>query len=668
MRRIGADWGAWLRAVAGWAALVLLTLMVGGCSGQATEPVVPPLTATSAPATEAPTGLPPTPASSPDPSPEVPVPELVRAGDLAAKSRIEDAIALYQAAAGADPQNALPEIGWAWALIYDDETEIALSHAQRAVDLDPASSDAWAVLSRAYAGTGDAEGAMASALEAMAMGIGSAQARAALGEAHLLKGETLQALRAAERALDLGKTNPDAHRLRARVFLALESQPERAAAQLQTAAAYQPQLWLRRHELGQMLLEAGYPEVAELAFEDALALRPKAVTYAGLGEAKFEQQQYEQAREALVQAIDLGLEDAKAYGYLSGATALLGQCDAAEGYARQALALDPGQLQALESGEVCRGTASTTATPQPAPTETPSGAEPTATRAVVALGGRIAFPIWNADLRIYEIYLVKAKDGTERMLAVGGMHQPALSPDGQWLAANGERENHELLCLLKLDGSRLVEISAYVEDGQPAWSEDGEKLIYASFRQGVDRQPRMYALDGIPWEGGKVEGREVRTGQDAVRGEMPAWTPDGRIVYRGCGLDSPQFGCNGLGLQTASGSPEAVSPVQLTDHAGDSRPAVHGTQVAFMGNRDGDWEIYAISLDGSGLTQLTDNAANDGLPVWSPDGRTLAFVSDQGGAWAVWAMVADGSNLRKLFDLGGDLGPDWTREQISWAP
>ncbi len=668
MRRHGADWGARFRAVVGWAALVLLTLMVGGCSGQATEPVLPPPTATFAPATEAPTGLPPTPASSPDPSPEVQAPELVLADDLAARSWIEDAIALYQAAAGADPKNASPEIGWAWALIYDDEPQMALSHAQRAVDLDPASSDAWAVLSRAHAGTGDAEGAMASALEAVAMGIGSAQARAALGEAHLLKGETLQALRAAERALDLGKTNPDAHRLRARVFLALESQPERAAAQLQTAAAYQPQLWLRRHELGQMLLEAGYPEVAELAFEDALALRPKAVTYAGLGEARFEQQQFEQAREALAQAIDLGLEDAKAYGYLAGATARLGQCDAAEGYAQQALALDSGQLQALESGEVCRGTLRATATPQPAPTETPSAAQPTATRAVVALGGRIAFPIWNAGLRVYEIYLVKAKDGTERMLAVGGMHQPALSPDGQWLAANGERENHELLCLLKLDGSRLVEISAYVEDGQPAWSEDGEKLIYASFRHGVDRQPRMYALDGIPWEGGKVEGREVRTGQDAVRGEMPAWTPDGRIVYRGCGLDSPQFGCNGLGLQMASGSPEAVSPVQLTDHAGDSRPAVHGTQVAFMGNRDGDWEIYAISLDGSGLTQLTDNAANDGLPVWSPDGRTLAFVSDQGGAWAVWAIATDGSNLRKLFDLGGDLGPDWTREQISWAP
>ena len=201
-----------------------------------------------------------------------------------------------------------------------------------------------------------------------------------------------QALRAAERALDLGKTNPDAHRLRAHVFWLLENQPEKAAAQLQTAAAYQPQLWLRRHELGQMLLDAGYPSVAELAFEDALALRPKAVSYAGLGKASYELQQYDRAQEALTQAIDAGLNDAKVYGYLAAAYAQLGRCDEAESTVQQALALDPGQEEALGAGEVCRGTAKATETPEPAATVPSAPAEPTATRAVTALGGRIAFP------------------------------------------------------------------------------------------------------------------------------------------------------------------------------------------------------------------------------------------------------------------------------------
>ncbi len=668
MMRVGPYRCACLRAAIGWAALALLLLVVGGCAGTATQPVAPSPTPALAVVEEAPTDLPSTPVPSAEPTLAVLSAELEQANELASRSQIEDAVALYEGLVAANPQDALPEIGWAWALIYDDEPEMALVHAQRAVSLDPKSSDTWAVLSRAFAGTGDAAGAMDSALEAAALGIESAQARAALGEAHLLNGETLQALRAAERALDLGKTNPDAHRLRARVFWLLENQPEKAAAQLQTAAAYQPQLWLRRHELGQMLLDAGYPSVAELAFEDALALRPKAVSYAGLGKASYELQQYDRAQEALTQAIDAGLTDAKVYGYLAAAYAQLGRCDEAESTVQQALALEPSQEEALGAGEVCRGTAKATETPGPAATLPSAPAEPTATRAVTALGGRIAFPVWSASSGGYEIYLAKARDGSERSLVISGMHQPALSPDGQWLAANGERANHELLCLLKADGSSLVEISAYTEDGQPAWAPDGTKLVYASFRQGVDRQPRMYALDGIPWEGGKVEGREIRTGQDAVRGEMPAWTTGGQIVYRGCGLDSPKYGCNGLGLHIVSGAPEAVTPARLTDQPGDSRPDVHGNQVAFMGNRDDDWEIYVIGLDGSGLKQLTSNGANDGLPVWSPDGKTLAFVSDQGGTWAVWAIAADGTNPRKLFDLGGDMGPDWTREQISWGP
>lgn len=666
MTRIGPVRCACVRAAAASLLLALLVLVAAGCAGKTAAPAMPSPEATPAPV-EAPTLPPPTPAPTLEPTARIPAPELAEAADLAARSQIEDAIALYEGLTAADPENAPAEIGWAWALIYDDEPALAVTHAQRAVVLDPSSSDAYAVLSRAYAGTGYGGHAMAAALQAVTLDIGSAEARAMLGEAHLLQGETLKALRACERALELGKTNPDVHRLRAHLFLVVEKQPERAAGQLQTAAAYQPQLWLRRHELGQVLLEAGYPTVAELAFEDALALRPKAVSYGGLGEARYEQGHYDLAQEALAKAVDLGLEDARAYGYLAAAYAQLGQCDESESMAGQALALDPEQQQAIESGRVCRGMAEATESPGPTAPAAPTGATPTATRAVTALGGRIAFPVWNASSGTYEIYIAKAKDGSERSLVVTGMHQPALSPDGQWLVADGQRQGYDHLCLLKLDGTALVEITQYSEDGQPAWSPDGSRLILASFRQGVDRQPRMYSLDGIPWEGAQIGGREISTGQDAIRGEMPDWTADGQIVFRGCGLDSPQYGCHGLGLQIVPGAPQAVTPLPLTDHPGDGRPAVYGTQVAFMGNRDGDWEIYLVGLDGSGLKQLTSNTANDGLPVWSPDGKTLAFVSDRGGAWAVWAMGADGANARKLFDLEGDLGPDWTREQISWA-
>jgi TolB protein len=106
----------------------------------------------------------------------------------------------------------------------------------------------------------------------------------------------------------------------------------------------------------------------------------------------------------------------------------------------------------------------------------------------------------------------------------------------------------------------------------------------------------------------------------------------------------------------------------LTEHPEDTAPAVYGSQIAFMSNREGTWEIYIMGIDGTGVRRLTNNAANDGLPTWSPDGKTLAFVSNQGGPWAVWAMSPNGSNRRKLFDIGGEgLRSDWQLERISWS-
>jgi Tol biopolymer transport system component len=97
-----------------------------------------------------------------------------------------------------------------------------------------------------------------------------------------------------------------------------------------------------------------------------------------------------------------------------------------------------------------------------------------------------------------------------------------------------------------------------------------------------------------------------------------------------------------------------------------------------MSQRDGNWEVYRVNLDGTGLTRLTNNGANDGLPAWSPDGSSIAFVSNRDGGWAVWAMNADGSNQRSLFKLPGS--PDgiiagepsynsrgWGAEHIDWS-
>ncbi len=61
-----------------------------------------------------------------------------------------------------------------------------------------------------------------------------------------------------------------------------------------------------------------------------------------------------------------------------------------------------------------------------------------------------------------------------------------------------------------------------------------------------------------------------------------------------------------------------------------------GSQIAFYSDRDGDFEIYVMGVpgtqaDGSGQTNLTNHAADDFWPAWSPDGSQIVFYSLRDG-------------------------------------
>src|SRR6266508_1707215 len=71
----------------------------------------------------------------------------------------------------------------------------------------------------------------------------------------------------------------------------------------------------------------------------------------------------------------------------------------------------------------------------------------------------------------------------------------------------------------------------------------------------------------------------------------------------------------------------------------------------FAGLAGGDAEIYSMSADGSGQTNLTNNPADDLDPSWSPSGASIAFDSFRGIGGLdeeIFAMNADGSGLTRL--------------------
>jgi Tol biopolymer transport system component len=119
----------------------------------------------------------------------------------------------------------------------------------------------------------------------------------------------------------------------------------------------------------------------------------------------------------------------------------------------------------------------------------------------------------------------------------------------------------------------------------------------------------------------------------------------------------------GLGLFAAMATPA---------HA--AFPGANG-KIAFSSNRDGDFEIYSMNADGSGVTQLTNNSASDFQPAWSPDGTKIAFTSnrdpgdpDCDGEFVlcnteIYVMNADGSGQTRLTD-----SPNNPEDEPSFRP
>jgi formylglycine-generating enzyme required for sulfatase activity len=305
--------------------------------------------------------------------------------------------------------------------------------------------------------------------------------------------------------------------------------------------------------------------------------------------------------------------------------------------------LDLGdQEQPVYSGE-CRffvesptPTIVPSATPSatPTPTSTPI-AIPTPTPAL-ALKGKIAFALWNGGK--YNVWVANV-DGSDRMMVIGVMRQPAFSPDGSKIAVNGEAPDRMNLHVADADGSNLIEVSEHPQDSRPSWSPDGYRLVFDSSAYS-DERSRLYILDDVTK---RMEGQVLRSAGGDTLGRYPFWLPDGRIVYKGCDYWAVGAHC-GLYIVPPDGS---AIPTRLTTDSSDMAPAAYGNKVAFMSLRDGNWEIYSVNTDGSDLKRLTENSVNDGLPTFSPNGQFIAFVSDEGGQWAVWAMNADGSGRPK---------------------
>lgn len=207
--------------------------------------------------------------------------------------------------------------------------------------------------------------------------------------------------------------------------------------------------------------------------------------------------------------------------------------------------------------------------------------------------------------------------------------EPKLSPDGTRIVFMTNRDDDSEIYVMNADGSdpvRLTHESGL--DAHATWSPDGNRIAFVSDRGG-NAEIYMMNADGTG---------VVRLTDDGGADAYPTWSPDGeRIAFA---------------RHPGEGRSTSLVTTIVADYV------INGRDFTSIRAFNGD--IYVVNVDGSGLTRLTDDPANDSHPTWSPDGSRIAFSSSRDGNDEIYVMNADGSNpVRLTSDEASDHKPLW---------
>jgi Tol biopolymer transport system component len=226
---------------------------------------------------------------------------------------------------------------------------------------------------------------------------------------------------------------------------------------------------------------------------------------------------------------------------------------------------------------------------------------------------------------------------------------PAWSPDGRKLAFSKTGSSGlPSIFVVNVDGSGLKELTTSAHDYAPSWSPDGTKICFVRFASGSQETLWVMNADG-------TAEHEILSGSSSIN-RSPAWSPDGSAIA--------------FSRTTASHydiftiTPDGTGLTQITiDSSTNVQPSwsPDGAKIAFQSDQTGTDNIWVVNPDGTGETQLTtETTTADRSPSWSPNGSRILFAGHAAGNWDVYSMATDGTDQVQLtHTTRNEVAPSW---------
>ena len=174
----------------------------------------------------------------------------------------------------------------------------------------------------------------------------------------------------------------------------------------------------------------------------------------------------------------------------------------------------------------------------------------------------------------------------------------------------------------------------------PNWAPDGTNLYFNS-------RGRIYR---VPVTGAEPE--RIDTGFAVRCNNDHGISPDGNHLVIS---DQSQADRRSriYTLPIAGGAPKLVTKMGPSYWHGWSPD---GATLAYCAERDGEFDIYTIPVEGGRETRLTTAQGLDDGPDYSPDGQWIYFNSDRTGQMHIWRMRTDGTRQEQVTN---DAHNDW---------